>query len=105
MVTTLEFGGSMNGIIKPGDSDFPSNMFGFITRFEVSSDPGDFEYITFDGVATGSYFLGDMISLMTRGYSPPYYRSEFLCLHCGSPQPVENTHCKKCGAPRSFIIG
>ena len=35
----------------------------------------------------------------------PHHESEFMCLHCGSPQPITLTHCKQCGAPRSFILG
>jgi hypothetical protein len=35
----------------------------------------------------------------------PRYTSEFMCLHCGSPQSIMYTHCKQCGAPRSFLLG
>ena len=95
----------MSGIIKPGDSDFPANVFGLITSFTAESPIDNFAYIEFDGVASGSEFLEDMISHMLHGSSFPYYNQEFLCLHCGSPQPIERTHCKQCGSPRSFIIG
>ena len=95
----------MSGIIKPGDSDFPANIFGFITNFTAESSIDDVGYIYFDGVATGSEFLDDMVSHMMHGTNFPYYRDEFLCLHCGSPQSIELTHCKRCGAPRSFIVG
>ena len=39
------------------------------------------------------------------GINMPTFQEEFMCLYCGSPNSVELTHCKKCGAPRSFIIG
>ena len=94
----------MSGIIKPGDSDFP-NMFGYITSISTTFDPGDIGYIEFEGIGSGSPYLGDMISNMFRGMDFPYYNPEFLCLHCGSPQPVSRTHCAQCGAPRSFILG
>jgi len=35
----------------------------------------------------------------------PHYSREFMCLHCGSPQPITQTHCAQCGAPRSFLLG
>ena len=94
----------MSGIIKPGDSEF-ANMFGFITSINTTFDPGDVGYIEFEGTASGSLYFGDMISNMLRGTDFPYYRPEFLCLHCGSPQPIDRTHCAQCGAPRSFILG
>lgn len=39
------------------------------------------------------------------GISQPTPRKEFMCLHCVSPNPIINTHCSQCGAPRSFILG
>ena len=36
---------------------------------------------------------------------PPTFKKEYMCLYCGSPNSVEYAHCKKCGAPRSFVIG
>jgi hypothetical protein len=42
---------------------------------------------------------------MNEGLTEPSYQSEYMCLYCGSPNSVEHTHCKKCGAPRSFVIG
>jgi len=94
----------MSGIIKPGDSDFP-NMFGFITEMNVTYEPGDVGYIEFHGMASGSPHLDAMIANMYRGTDFPYYSPEFMCLHCGSPQPIDRTHCAQCGAPRSFILG
>ena len=35
----------------------------------------------------------------------PVFQKEYMCLYCGSPNNIENTHCSKCGAPRSFVIG
>lgn len=42
---------------------------------------------------------------MNNGGEMPTYEEEYLCLYCGSPNKIENTHCMKCGAPRSFVIG
>jgi hypothetical protein len=39
------------------------------------------------------------------GINMPTYQKEFMCLYCGSPNKIEHTHCAKCGAPRSFVIG
>lgn len=44
-------------------------------------------------------------SWVNDGVFQPTYQEEFMCLWCGSPNSIEHTHCKKCGAPRSFIIG
>ena len=94
----------MSGIIKPGDSNFP-NMFGFITSVSTTFALDDVAYIEFKGMASGSPYLDDMIANMCRGMDFPYYSPEFMCLHCGSPQPIDRTHCAQCGAPRSFILG
>jgi len=42
---------------------------------------------------------------MRSGIDAPTYQKEYMCLYCGSPNKIEKTHCAKCGAPRSFIIG
>src|SRR5512146_1333274 len=42
---------------------------------------------------------------LTEGITKPVYQAEYMCLYCGSPNGVEHTHCRKCGAPRSFVIG
>ena len=35
----------------------------------------------------------------------PFYAEEWMCLYCGSPNPLPKTHCEKCGAPRNWLIG
>lgn len=42
---------------------------------------------------------------MHGGVYTPTFQKEYMCLYCGSPNKIENTHCAKCGAPRSFVIG
>ncbi len=42
---------------------------------------------------------------MSNGISKPTFQKEYMCLYCGSPNSIELTHCKKCGAPRSFVLG
>ena len=32
------------------------------------------------------------------------YQQEFLCIWCGSVNPIEHTHCSKCGGPRGLIM-
>lgn len=39
------------------------------------------------------------------GIYMPTFQKEFMCLWCGSPNSIEHTHCRKCGAPRSFVVG
>ena len=29
---------------------------------------------------------------------------EFMCMWCGSPNPITNRHCSQCGGTRGFII-
>ena len=29
---------------------------------------------------------------------------EFMCMWCGSPNPITNRHCSQCGGARGFII-
>ena len=31
--------------------------------------------------------------------------SEFLCLWCKTPNPIEHVVCSRCGAPRGYVIG
>ena len=42
---------------------------------------------------------------MNEGVSGPSYQGEYTCLYCTSPNSIDRTHCKSCGAPRSFVIG
>jgi hypothetical protein len=35
----------------------------------------------------------------------PIYAQEWMCLYCGSPNKLPETHCAKCGAPRNWLIG
>ncbi len=30
--------------------------------------------------------------------------SEWKCIWCGSPNPMDHRHCSQCGAPRGFIL-
>jgi len=62
--------------------------------------------VTFSGIAQYSPEVLKAVEKWMYGIPQfPHYESEFLCLHCGSPQPITQTHCKQCGAPRSFLLG
>jgi len=59
-----------------------------------------------DFVAQDYGALQEFMQELSRGsISSPVFQKEFMCLYCGSPNKIERTHCKKCGAPRSFVIG
>lgn len=60
---------------------------------------------TMDFVASDPGALREFMQDLRHGKASPIFQKEFMCLYCGSPNPVEKTHCKKCGAPRSFVIG
>jgi len=62
---------------------------------------GSIDFVASDGGALIEF----MQDLQQGRVSEPVYQKEYQCLYCGSPNKVEHTHCKKCGAPRSFLIG
>ncbi len=78
IITSLSFGISAGELIT-GSIDFTSSDYGAIREFmqNIKNDVG----------------------------IQPSFQKEYMCLYCGSPNKVEHPHCKKCGAPRSFIIG
>ena len=82
------------------------NKLGLITAIEVSQSYG--ETITADI----SLIVQDPGSAMRQFHKwmngediQPEYQEEYMCLYCASPNKIKHTHCKKCGAPRSFLIG
>ena len=84
MVDVTEFGNNGRSFIKgreliKGSIDFMAQDFGAVKEFMQELERGR--------------------------VSQPVYQKEFMCLYCGSPNKIDHTHCKKCGAPRSFIIG
>ena len=58
-----------------------------------------------DFIAQDVGALREFMQDLRSGRAAPAYQKEFMCLYCGSPNSIEKTHCKSCGAPRSFIIG
>ena len=59
-----------------------------------------------DFMASDTGALHEFMQELSRGsINSPVVQKEYMCLYCGSPNKIEHTHCKKCGAPRSFIIG
>lgn len=95
------------------------NRFGYVTDISINNNTIDavtfdgartfiptYQEIRFSGVAVGNQHTLKLLErLMHEGLTYPVYEPEFMCLFCGSPQPISRTHCKQCGAPRSFIIG
>lgn len=100
------------------------NRLGYVTRLDVSymNDAIDItsfsdtsaKYLTSVGSiemnmtihAPATEALNSLIhGWVNEGLYAPTYQSEFMCLYCGSPNVIEHTHCQKCGAPRSFVIG
>ncbi len=101
-----------------------ANKLGWITSLTIMHEPNNIDVTAFGeskrsfiqggGLVRGSMdFMasdpGALVEFMQdlqsgRDYQPTYQK-EFMCLYCGSPNKIEHTHCKKCGAPRSFVIG
>jgi len=100
------------------------NRLGWLTDLTIRHQPGMIDVTSFLDSAYAYIKVSERIKLdmtieasstpammellqewMRNGLSSPVYEHEFACLYCGSPNSIELTHCKKCGAPRSFIIG
>jgi hypothetical protein len=90
--------------VMPQDSIIDVTSFGSSTREFISgSSSMSFEI---SGIAENPGALMEQFKeWMNSGISQPIYQKEYMCLYCGSPNKIEHTHCKKCGAPRSFVIG
>jgi hypothetical protein len=99
------------------------NQLGWVTSLsiannrnmiDVSTVGGGKQYIAGQSFITGSLeftaaYTGGVQELLQdwlrNGITRPQYNKEFMCLYCTSPNSIERTHCKKCGAPRSFVLG
>ena len=96
------------------------NQFASITQIEMSRPHYDIS--AFDSmIPVTTYGLSEINFSGIAMYTPeilkavekwmygipqfPHYAEEFMCLYCGSPQSILRTHCAKCGAPRSFLLG
>jgi hypothetical protein len=97
------------GWITSATFDF-ENDYADVTSFSDSSPlfinrrgliRGSVDFTTADYGAVHEF----MEQLRSGTATMPTFQKEFMCLYCGSPNSVELSHCKKCGAPRSFVIG
>ena len=74
-----------------------------IQRFIPAS--GQIEF-TLSGVAfPTSGVMAALRDWSENGIFETSYQREWMCLYCTSPNSIMRTHCVKCGAPRSFILG
>ena len=97
------------------------NRLGYIRQLDISYDVHQGHYLThaapfvhqsglmtinLEIVAPSSSPVMELVDSWARGgeFSPTYH-SEYMCLYCASPNKIEFSHCGKCGAPRSFVIG
>jgi len=83
-----------------------NNKLGVISSFSIETSyrdliRGSIDFVTDDYGALNEF----MQELRGEVGKMPTFKKEYMCLYCGSPNNIEHTHCKKCGAPRSFLIG
>jgi len=74
---------------------------------EISLATSPRRLITFEAQAPATPEIIDAVMGWARNPNGklPIYSEEWMCLYCGSPQPLPLTHCEKCGAPRNWLIG
>ena len=63
--------------------------------------------IRFSGIAPATPQILDAMKRWMYKDNPqfPIYQDEWMCLYCGSPNPLPERHCSQCGAPRNWLIG
>ncbi len=83
------------------------NKLGWVTSMNVNQSTSGLFSAELELVADGnpSILMDQMREWLQNGIGAPSYQPEYMCLYCASPNSIECTHCKKCGAPRSFVIG
>ena len=101
---------------------YPFNLWGYVHSFTIENFPismpsreryGDFEFIADVGtidLSISAPATPQILKAITRWARNgrarlPIWTEEWLCLYCGSPNPLPITHCDQCGAPRSWILG
>lgn len=83
-----------------------NNRLGWVTSINVNSGYRDLVTADISVVAQDpGALMRQFKNWMDEGINEPTFQKEFMCLYCASPNRIEETHCKKCGAPRSFVIG
>lgn len=97
------------------------NQWALLTNFEVNHNFIDVrsysdyqpQYIQgageirFSGIAPATPQILEVMKKWMYNDRPqfPIYADEWMCLYCGSPNPLPKTHCSQCGAPRNWLIG
>ena len=82
------------------------NKLGWITSMTLNAPYRDLVTADISSVAQDPGSLVRQFNKwMNDGITSPSFQEEYMCLYCTSPNSIENTHCSKCGAPRSFVIG
>jgi hypothetical protein len=62
--------------------------------------------IEFSGIAPATPQVMELLKRwMTDGIHQPAFVREWSCLYCTSPNPLPETHCSRCGAPRNWLLG
>ena len=96
------------------------NQWAFLTNFSVDTEqirmeefgnPQASYYIPslskihFEGIAPATpQILIHMMRWMKQDKPLPIFQEEWLCLYCGSPNPLPDRHCLQCGAPRNWLL-
>lgn len=92
----------MNSITR----DIKPNKLGIITSMNLEMSTSELIRGSVDFVSSDCGALHEFMQELRSGVGElPKYKKEYMCLYCGTPNIVELSNCKKCGAPRSFIIG
>ncbi len=105
------------------------NQWGQITTVSIEQGFGDDKISTPDPSRYGQYLpvgtFKDIGTVRFEGQAPatpeiiqaimkwarngrgriPDWKEEWMCLYCGTPQPLPNPKCEDCGAPRNWLIG
>lgn len=82
------------------------NKLGIITSLNLEMSTGKLVKGSVDFMSSDYGALQEFMQELRSGVGEkPSYKKEYMCLYCGTPNIVEHSNCKKCGAPRSFIIG
>lgn len=56
------------------------------------------------GIGPPKSILDAIQNWMYQPFDLPDFREEWMCLYCGTPQPLSQINCSKCGAPRNWIL-
>ena len=101
-------------------TDKKGNQWAYLKEFKIETPIPSFEswygenvtfvsampQIEFTGLAPATpEILAAIQKWMKDPGGLPFYQDEWMCLYCGSPNPLPERHCSQCGAPRNWLIG